>query len=184
MLPPSKQQLRATIKALKLSRLSPEYRAASALRLMQEVERHPAFAAASTVMLYHALADEPDTHPLLEKYAASKSIVLPCVEGDNIVPRLYRGERDLRIGAYGIAEPVGPVFEYLAAISFILVPGVAFDAAGHRLGRGKGYYDRFLSALPARPFLLGACFAWQQVPAVPFEPHDIIMDAVASIGLY
>lgn len=182
MLSPSKQQLRATIKALKLSRLSPEYRAASALRLMQEVERHPAFAAASTVMLYHALADEPDTHPLLEKYAASKSIVLPCVEGDNIVPRLYRGERDLRIGAYGIAEPVGPVFEYLAAISFILVPGVAFDAAGHRLGRGKGYYDRFLSSLPKPPFLLGACYDWQQVSAVPYEPHDIIMDAVAAIS--
>lgn len=177
----SKQQLRATIKAMKLSRLSPEYRAEASLRLMQAVERHPAFAAASTVMLYHALPDEPDTHTLLEKYAASKTIVLPCVEGDDIVPRVYRCEQDLRIGAYGIAEPIGPVFEDLPAISFILVPGVAFDAAGHRLGRGKGYYDRFLSALPARPFLLGACFAWQQVPAVPFEPHDIIMDAVLAL---
>ena len=181
MLSLSKQQLRATIKALKLSRLSPEYRAASALRLMQEVERYPAFGAASTVMLYHALPDEPDTHQLLEKYAASKSIVLPCVEGDDLVPRLYRGEQDLRIGAYGIAEPVGPVFEDLPAISFILVPGVAFDAAGHRLGRGKGYYDRFLSALPARPYLLGPCFAWQEIPHVPAEPHDALMDAVLAL---
>ena len=178
---PSKQQLRATIKAMKLSRLSPEYRAEASLRLTQAVEKHPAFAAANTVMLYHALPDEPDTHPLLEKYAASKTIVLPCVEGDDIVPRVYRGEQDLRIGAYGIAEPVGPDFEDVPAISFILVPGVAFDAAGHRLGRGKGYYDRFLSTLPARPFLLGACFAWQQVPAVPFELHDIIMDAVLAL---
>ena len=179
---PSKQQLRATIKAMKLSRLSPGYRAEAALSLMQTVERYPAFAAASTVMLYHALPDEPDTHGLLEKYAASKNIVLPCIEGDNLVPRLYRGEQDLRIGAYGIAEPVGPVFEDLAAISFILVPGVAFDATGHRLGRGKGYYDRFLSALPVRPYLLGACYDWQQVSAVPYEPHDIIMDTVAAIS--
>ena len=181
MLPPSKQQLRVAIKAMKLSRLSPEYGAASAQRLMQEVERHPAFAAASTVMLYHALPDEPDTRPLLEKYAATKTIVLPCVEGDNLVPRLYRGEQDLRIGAYGIAEPVGPVFEDLETISFILVPGVAFDAEGHRLGRGKGYYDRFLSALPQRPFLLGVCFKWQQASTVPSEPHDMIMDAVLGI---
>ena len=78
---------------MKLSRLSPEYRAEAALSLTQAVERHPAFAAASTVMLYHALPDEPDTHPLLEKYAASKTIVLPCVEGDDIVPRVYRGEQ-------------------------------------------------------------------------------------------
>ena len=181
MLPPSKQQLRAAIKAMKQARLSPEYRAKAALRLLQTVENNPAFAAASTVMLYHALPDEPDTHPLLEKYATSKAIVLPCVEGDNLVPRLYRGEQDLRIGAYGIAEPVGPVFEDLADISFILVPGVAFDAAGHRLGRGKGYYDRFLSALPKRPFLLGTCFEWQQISAVPYEPHDIIMDKVLGI---
>ena len=181
MLSSAKQQLRATIKAMKLSRLSPEYRAASALRLMQAVERHPAFAAANTVMLYHALPDEPDTHGLLEKYTASKTIVLPCVAGDDIVPRVYRGEQDLRIGAYGIAEPIGPVFEDLPAISFILVPGVAFDAAGHRLGRGKGYYDRFLSALPARPYLLGTCFAWQEIPHVPAEPHDALMDAVLAL---
>ena len=178
---PSKQQLRATIKAMKLSRLSPEYRAETALCLTQAVEKHPAFAAANTVMLYHALPDEPDTHPLLEKYAASKTIVLPCVEGDDIVPRVYRGEQDLRIGVYGIAEPIGPVFEVLPAISFILVPGVAFDAAGHRLGRGKGYYDRFLSALPARPYLLGTCFAWQKIPHVPAEPHDALMDAVLAL---
>ena len=181
MLSSSKQQLRATIKALKKARLSPKYRAASALRLTQAVERHPAFAAASTVMLYHALPDEPDAHGLLEKYAASKTIVLPCVEGDEIVPRVYRGEQDLRIGAYGIAEPIGPVFEDLPAISFILVPGVAFDAAGHRLGRGKGYYDRFLSALPARPYLLGTCFAWQKIPHVPAEPHDVLMDSVLAL---
>lgn len=181
MLSSSKQQLRATIKAMKLSRLSPEYRTEAALSLTQAVERHPAFAAANTVMLYHALPDEPDTHPLLEKYAASKNIVLPCVEGDDIVPRVYRGEQDLRIGAYGIAEPIGPVFEDLPAISFILVPGVAFDAAGHRLGRGKGYYDRFLSALPARPYLLGTCFAWQEIPHVPAEPHDVLMDSVLAL---
>ena len=181
MLLPSKQQLRAAIKALKKARLSPGYRADASLRLMQAVERHPAFAVASTVMLYHALPDEPDTHSLLEKYAASKTIVLPCVEGDDIVPRVYRCEQDLRIGAYGIAEPIGPVFEDLPAISFILVPGVAFDAAGHRLGRGKGYYDRFLSALPALPYLLGTCFAWQEIPHVPAEPHDALMDAVLAL---
>ena len=181
MLIPSKQQLRATIKALKKARLSPEYRAEAALRLMQAVEKHPAFTAASTVMLYHALPDEPDTHPLLEKYSASKTIVLPCVEGDDIVPRVYRGEQDLRIGAYGIAEPVGPVFEDLPAISFILVPGVAFDATGHRLGRGKGYYDRFLSALPARPFLLCACNASAHADTYPLAPHDALMDSVLAL---
>ena len=76
---PSKQQLRATIKAMKLSRLSPGYRAEASLSLTQAVEKHPAFVSSISFILYHALPDEPDTHPLLEKYTASKTIVLPCV---------------------------------------------------------------------------------------------------------
>ena len=82
-------------------------------------------------------------------------------------------------------EPIGEPFTDYAQIDVCLVPGVAFDAAGHRLGRGRGYYDRFLSKLyspshfPAlSPLKIGVCFPFQRVAEVPSEPHDILMDEV------
>lgn len=146
---------------------------------MAAVEAHPAFRTADTVLLFHALPDEPDTRPLLERWCGRKRLLLPVVTGDDLELRLYEGADSLVIGRFGIAEPVGPVFTDYAAISLALVPGVAFDAAGHRLGRGKRYYDRFLLRIPqARK--IGICFAYQLVENVPTEPFDIRMDEVIT----
>jgi 5-formyltetrahydrofolate cyclo-ligase len=74
-------------------------------------------------------------------------------------------------------EPVGALFTDLALIDVVLVPGVAFDAQGHRLGRGKGYYDRFLQSVSDIK-KIGVCFDFQKVESVPAEAHDVVVDIV------
>ena len=84
-------------------------------------------------------------------------------------------------GIYGIAEPTGEIFTDYAAIEFIVVPGVAFDAKGNRLGRGKGYYDRLLPRIPSA-YKAGICFPFQLVEEVPAESFDIRMDIIITIN--
>ena len=89
----------------------------------------------------------------------------------------YTSRADLREGAFHIMEPSGEPFTAYAAIAVALIPGVAFDAAGRRLGRGRGYYDRFLRQLPCAR-RVGVCFPFQRVAEVPAEPHDVSVDEV------
>lgn len=146
---------------------------------MAAVEAHPAFQGAATVLLFYPLPDEPDTRPLLERWGGQKCLLLPAVTGNDLELRLYESSRPLSMGRFGIAEPAGPAFTDYAAIDLVLVPGVAFDAQGHRLGRGKGYYDRFLPRIP-QAYKIGVCFAYQFVENVPTEPFDIRMDEVIT----
>lgn len=113
-----------------------------------------------------------------------KQFVLPCVVDDcNLELRAYTGPADLEVrGRYRIPEPTGPLFTDLAAIDLALIPGMAFDREGHRLGRGKGYYDRLLAS-PAfsRIPKIGLCFDFQLIDSVDHEPHDVMMDHVIVI---
>lgn len=143
------------------------------------LEAHPAFRAARIVLLYYSLKDEVNTHEFVRKWSREKQILLPVVVGDDLELRIYTGPEDLTTGAYGIEEPTGALFTDYATIDFAVIPGVAFDAAGNRLGRGKGYYDRLLPHLTA--FKAGICFSFQLVEEVPAEPFDIRMDAVITI---
>ena len=108
-----------------------------------------------------------------------KRILLPVVVGDDLELRLYTGPEDLKPGAYGIEEPTGELFTDYADIDFIVVPGVAFDRNGNRLGRGKGYYDRLLPRIPSA-HKAGICFPFQLVEEVPAEPFDIRMDEIIT----
>ena len=95
--------------------------------ILAALEAHPAFRAATTVLLYHSLKDEVDTHEFIRKWSREKRILLPVVVGDDLELRLYTGPEDLKPGAYGIEEPTGELFTDYADIDFIVVPGVAFD---------------------------------------------------------
>lgn len=130
------------------------------------------------MLLYHSLKDEVQTHAFIEKWRERKRVVLPVVVGEELELRLYTGPDDLAIGSYGIAEPTGKPFTNYTSIDLAVVPGVAFDAAGHRLGRGKGYYDKLLPHIPATK--AGICFPFQLVEEVPAEPFDICMNVVIS----
>lgn len=128
-------------------------------------------------MLYHSLPDEVDTRQLLsDALVRSVRVVLPVVCGDHLQLRLYDGHT--LPGPFGIEEPQGPLFTDYSQLDVAVIPGMAFDCCGHRLGRGKGYYDRLLPLISCPK--IGLCFSFQLVDSIPTEPHDIAMDAVVS----
>ena len=133
------------------------------------------------MLLYHSLPDEVDTHAFIRRWSAQKRILLPVVKGYDLELRLYIGDDRLTEGAFHIDEPTGTAFTDYAAIDLAVIPGVAFDRRGNRLGRGKGYYDRLLPRIPTA-YKLGLCFPFQVLNQIPAEAHDIPMDEVLTAG--
>ncbi len=136
------------------------------------------FRQAKTIMAYAAISTEVDLSPVLKATLADgKTLILPrCEAGGIMTARRIDDFSQLTTGTYGIPEPNPDAPMVPAAeIDLILVPGMAFDALGRRLGRGKGYYDRFLVDFHGKT--MGIC--GQLMAEVPVEQHDITMDAVA-----
>ena len=134
------------------------------------------FKEASVILLYYSLPDEVNTHQFIEKWKDIKTIILPVVIGDELELRYYTGIEDLAIGRYGIKEPIGKAFNNLKTIDLAIIPGVAFDREGNRLGRGKGYYDRLLPQIDA--YNIGICFPFQLFDYIPTEPFDVRMNQI------
>lgn len=149
--------------------------------ILQRLGQHPRILEAQTVLLYASLPDEVPTQQLLDRLTTQgKSVLLPRVVSDTEMElRRYTGRADLEKGAFGIMEPVGKPFTDYDSIDVAVIPGMAFDREGHRLGRGKGYYDRLLSRIPYL-YKIGVCFPWQLIDSVPTDEHDITMDCVIS----
>lgn len=174
----NKNELRQWIREQK-RRYTADERAAFSASVWTRLERHPRFRAARTILLYHSLPDEVQTPGFLRRWGTDKQLLLPVVKGNDLELRSYTGEANLHTGAYGISEPAGTAVTDYAAIDLAVVPGMAFDAAGNRLGRGKGYYDRLLTRLRrSGVYIIGVCFDFQKVETVPCEPHDVRMDEV------
>ncbi|BBL78785.1 5-formyltetrahydrofolate cyclo-ligase [Rubrobacter xylanophilus] len=144
------------------------------------------YRAAGVVLAYAGVGSELDTAGFLRGVIGSgRRLVLPRVNREERRLELYEVEdpgRDLVPGVWGIPEPdpertrrVG--FE---EVEFVLVPGVAFDRRGGRLGHGAGYYDRLLGGARSLPPLVGAAFEVQIVECVPMEPHDVFVDLVVT----
>jgi len=176
----SKQALRAYIRRSQPIWTQQEYTAASE-RIVEKLKQHPRLAAARTLLLYYPLPDEVDTRALISQLAAAgKQVLLPKVtDGYHMEMRRYTGPGDLHTGAFGIMEPTGEPFTHYTQIDVAIVPGMAFDKAGHRLGRGKGYYDRFLNLLP-HTYKIGICFPYRLLDNIPADRHDIAMDEIIS----
>lgn len=151
--------------------------------VIHRLERHPWFQQARCVLLYYALPDEVDTRPLLYKYRDSKTLLLPSVAGYDLELHVYDSTSDMVQGAFHITQSQGPLVlpAHYSSIELAVIPGVAFDAAGHRLGRGRGYYDRLLPLLDCHT--IGICFPFQLIESVPHEPHDMMVDEVISVSL-
>lgn len=111
--------------------------------IVAQIEKLPLFHEAKTVMLYYPIHNEVDLRSLVKKYAGEKTFLLPVTHRNWIEPRRYEGEDKLRKGRHhSIPEPQTEPFE--GTIDLIFVPGVVFDKQLHRIGRGGGYYDKFL----------------------------------------
>ena len=144
----------------------------------------PHLANADTLLIYSALPDEVPTQSLIDELVAQgKTVLLPRVVNDTDMElRQYTGTQDLQVGAFGILEPTGELFTDYEKIDVAVIPGMAFDKEGHRLGRGKGYYDRFLRLL-SNTYKIGICFSWQLVDEVPTDEHDILMDEIMTVDV-
>jgi 5-formyltetrahydrofolate cyclo-ligase len=167
----------------RLKAMSPEDRRAESAAIVRVVENHPVWRAAHCVALYAPLPGEVDVWPLVQSGIASKKrVALPRRVADYDLYELvevFEGDRDCRPGRFGIREPRGnlPVIEK-DRIGLIFVPGLGFDHAGRRLGRGKGHYDRLVRGVTA--VLCGVAFSRQMVPAIPVESHDVSMKCVVT----
>jgi 5-formyltetrahydrofolate cyclo-ligase len=130
------------------------------------------------VALYAALNDEVSVVDVMSAYPQAQYF-FPKVHGAHDLKFIHvKDPADLVPGAFGIKEPVGGVEEPLRQMSAVLVPGLAFDRFGARLGRGRGYYDRALSSVTA--LKIGICSKDQVIDRIPTEPFDIGMDFVAT----
>jgi len=141
---------------------------------LHKLENDASFVEAETVMLFWSLPDEISTHAFIEKWSKHKTILLPVIVGDDIYPHVYENPDKMEFGLFHILQPKTKVFD--DEIDLVVVPGQAFDKNGHRLGRGKGYYDRFLSKYEGEK--IGICFTFQFTDYVPYEDFDIPMDKV------
>jgi 5-formyltetrahydrofolate cyclo-ligase len=177
-----KAALRRQVRAA-ITRLSQAERAAASEAACHRLTEQRIWQAARRVLLFSALNDELDLGALLSAgRSAGKLVALPrfVPAADTYEAALVNDpDRDLVPGRYGVCEPRAECPSVPAnQLDFVLVPGVAFDAAGRRLGRGKGYYDRMLSAL--RGIKCGATFDVQVVPEIPHEPHDVRLDCLLT----
>ena len=176
----TKEELRRSVR-----RLKQQYTPAQLEELSLPViaRLRPRLVEAQTILAYYSLPDEVCTRQLIDELIAEgKTVLLPKVlDAGRMELRRYTGPHDLTAGAYGIMEPVGEPFTDYALIDIALIPGMAFDASGHRLGRGRGYYDRFLNSqwsMVNGQWLIGLCFDFQKVPVLPSDDHDIPVDIV------
>ena len=176
----TKKELRAAMRRRNLGMDAAE-RAEASRRIFGRAGRLEAFGAARTVGVFCSLADEPDTSEALARWSATgRRLAVPRVEGD--VMRFYEYDpRTMRPGAFGIAEP-GPEARLCEPreLDLVIVPGTAFTAAGARMGRGRGYYDKYLAQPEVHAVKIGVCYAHQLVGELPSEPHDVAMDCVIT----
>ena len=142
-----------------------------------EVAKHIAVSGARVVALFAPLGDEPQIWPLVEQLAERMPVALPRVEGEAM--NFYGYDRNaMAKGAFGINEPQQGLPVSPTEIDAIVVPGVAFTRSGVRMGRGKGFYDKYLSQEGFTALKVGVCYSEQVVDGIPAEPHDVAMDVV------
>lgn len=160
---------------------SSECESASAL-IQQAVAALPMFDAAKVVALYHPMDNEVATSGIcFLARQAGKQVVLPAVSEGCLQFREIDSFQHLAPGAYGIPEPFAdaPCVD-IESIDLVLVPGIAFDREGRRIGYGKGYYDRTFHRCEGQGRLVGLCYDFQLLDRILGEPHDVEMDLILT----
>ena len=165
-------------KMREMNRALPNYlRERASERIFCKITTIKEFQQAECIALFCSLKDEPNTESILKALLPNKRVVVPRVEGE-IISFYDYSQTQLECGSYGILEPQNGMAVDPKEIDLVVVPGVAFTTTGKRMGRGKGYYDRYLSQLREGALKIGVCYAHQIVEELPTEPHDIMMDCV------
>lgn len=173
-----KSELRREMRQRK-RQFSPQQLRELSAPIAERLLAHPRVKMAKTILLYSSLPDEVDTSDAIRRLLLDgKAVFLPAVTGKGEMEvRQLTDFGQLSEGAYQILEPRGAALADLTAIDVAIVPGMGFDADGHRLGRGGGYYDRFLPKIP-QAYKIGVCFDFQKVVSVPVGALDVAVDEV------
>ncbi len=178
----AKAALRRQIKA-QVELRSGHHRSSVSRKICERLEQWPSWLSARDVMLFAPLEDEPNIFPLLALgLAGGKRVVLPSFvsASKSYIAREVRDPtQDLYLGHFTVLEPAASCPEFpLNRLDLVLVPGVAFDPHGRRLGRGKGYYDRLLADV--RGVKCGVAFDEQIVSEVPVGSHDAPLNCIVT----
>lgn len=176
----AKAELRQRMREF-LARLTLDVNTVESLCLCQRLR--PQMRSAGAILFFAPLAGEPDVWPLLEEAAQQgKTLGLPWFDAS---AGIYRARQvrhlseEIVTGQFGVREPAAECPEIaLADFHLVLVPGLAFDLAGNRLGRGRGYYDRLLREV--RGIKCGICHDRQLLESIPAEPHDLRVDFILT----
>jgi len=165
--------------------LSPFRRRRANQAIVRKIAALPAFRLARSVALYWPADGEPDVRALaVAAWRSHKRVLLPVVSQRGVMRfASWHNTTRLRRNRYGIPEPTGRQRLALATrLDLVVMPLVAFDARGNRLGMGGGYYDRALARRTRRPTLVGAAFSCQQAPSVPVQAWDVPLDVIVTEG--
>jgi len=176
----TKEELRDKARVVR-SRLTPD-ESRSFSRSICESLRHR-INGESTVMVYVSKPREVDTMPLIRHLLQQDvRVVVPIIERETRTLRLscLEDPENLVISTFFVPEPIGNEIPVRGEdLEVIIVPMLAFDRAGHRLGYGAGYYDRFLSSYP-QAIKIGAAFSCQEIGSVPADANDVAMDLIVT----
>ena len=156
------------------------------LRIQEKLFELEVFKKSLWVCFYAALSTEVNTLPMIRRaLLAGKRVVVPRANGGEMSLCLYEiqdPKTDLKKGSFGILEPQDNPNKRInpGKLDVVIVPGLAFDQKNYRLGRGKGFYDRFLVQLMPRVQKIGLAFSFQMLPKLPHERHDVRLDLVLT----
>ncbi|MDR1226674.1 MAG: 5-formyltetrahydrofolate cyclo-ligase [Prevotellaceae bacterium] len=154
---------------------TPQQRVEKSNAIFSKIEKLALFSAANTILVYSSLPEEVQTQDFMLRWCEKKNIYLPVIAGNDLVFGRFNGLQSLtNTAAFGIQEP--EISAETPQFDLAIIPGLAFDKHNNRLGRGKGYYDRFLKTTLA--YKIGVCFDFQLLEQISVEQFDVKMDAV------
>ena len=176
MISTKKRDIRRSVRA-EIAKLSAVEKQMLSAQIFSKLSTSSIIEEASVVALFISLSDEPQTAEFIEHLLLQKKrIVVPRIEGEEM--NFYDISEGLAKGAFGIMEPVATTPIEPSEIDVMVVPGVAFTLDGARCGRGKGFYDKYLSRNGFRARTIGVCYPCQIVESIPTEEHDKVLDKV------
>ncbi|MFC1804341.1 5-formyltetrahydrofolate cyclo-ligase [Candidatus Omnitrophota bacterium] len=175
----TKQQIRSKI-LLRLKTQKEDEQDRKSRDIKRKLSENASFRKAKSVMFYVSFDGEVNTEDMIKvAQKQGKTVTVPvCGQDRTLKPYILGARTRLKSGPYGTKEPVKSKAVSPQDLDLVVVPGVAFDKKGRRLGRGKGYYDRFLSKLPRLKPTIGLAFDFQILPILPAADHDVSVTKV------
>ena len=173
-----KHALRKEILALRVEMNATE-RAKKDASIFKKLTHTVFFRKSKIIFCYVSKANEVDSLKIINNYAKKKTLVVPKVSGENL--ELFRLEHvdHLEKGSFGVMEPNHRIAKkHVGEIDLAIVPGVVFDKRGHRIGYGKGYFDRFLKNLKCPK--IGLAYEFQIIDKIPEDPYDVPVDFIIT----